>query len=179
MRTTHDAGSYRNRVDLTDLNSAVTVLCGLAIALGIVGVIVPVLPGLLLCWAGVLVWAIFADGGWGKWLVLGIVTLVAAAGTVIKYAWPGRNLKRTGVPNSSLVAGGLLGLVGFFVIPIVGLLLGFVLGVWLAERARLGDSRLAWPSTKEALKAAGLSTLIELAAGLTIAVVWAVGLAVL
>jgi hypothetical protein len=60
-----------------------------------------------------------------------------------------------------------------------GLLLGFVLGVWVAERIRLGDSRLAWPSTKQALKAAGLSTLIELAAGLTIAIVWAVGLVVL
>jgi uncharacterized protein len=165
-------------VDPNDMNSTVTLLCGLAIAAGIVGVIVPVLPGLLLCWLGVLVWAIFADGGWAKWVVFAVVTALAVAGTVVKYLWPGRNLKRSGVPNTTLLAGGVLGLVGFFVVPVVGLVLGFVLGVWLAEWARLRNTRLAWPSTKHALKAAGLSMLVELAAALAIAAAWAAGLLV-
>jgi hypothetical protein len=164
-------------VELTDTDGLITLLCGVALIVGILGVIVPVLPGLILCWAGVLAWALFADRGAGKWVVLAIATVIALGGAVVKYAWPGRNLKRTGVPNGSLVVGGLLGLVGFFVIPVVGLIVGFVLGVWLAERVRLGDSRLAWPSTKHALKAAGLAMLIELAAGLGVAFVWLVGLA--
>lgn len=163
-------------MDLTDSDGTLTVLCGLAILVGIVGVVVPVLPGLLLSWGGVLAWAVLADRGWGKWLVLGVATAVALAGTVVKYAWPGRNLKRTGVPNRSLFAGGVLGLVGFFAIPVVGLFLGFTLGIWLSERIRLGSSQRAWPSTKNALKAVGLSMLIELAAGLTIGTVWVVGL---
>jgi uncharacterized protein YqgC (DUF456 family) len=164
------------RVDLTDTNALVTFLAGAAIVVGTFGVIVPVLPGLLLCWAGVAVWAVFADGGAVKWVVLVVVTVVAAAALAIKYAWPGRNLKRSGVPNSSLFAGGLLGLVGFFVIPVVGVVIGFVLGVFLAERLRLGDWQLAWPSTKAALKAAGLAMLIELGAALSIGVVWVAGL---
>jgi uncharacterized protein YqgC (DUF456 family) len=163
-------------MDLTDTQTLVTVLCGLAIVAGIAGVVVPGLPSLPLCWAGVLIWAIFGGAGWGRWLVLAMVTVIAAGGTVIKYAWPGRQLKRTGVPNTSLLAGGALGLVGFFVIPVVGLVIGFVLGVWLAERLRLGDSRQAWPSTKHALKAAGLSMLVELAAALTITATWTIGL---
>ncbi|HEU4422638.1 MAG TPA: DUF456 domain-containing protein [Pilimelia sp.] len=162
-------------MDLSDTDTAVTILCAIAIAVGIAGVVVPMLPGLVLCWAGVLVWAIFADGGAEKWVVLAIVTLIAALGTVVKYAWPGRNLKRTGVPNMSLLAGGLLGLVGFFVIPVVGLVIGFVLGVLLAERVRLGTMALAWPSTKQAIKAAGLAMLIELGTALSIAAVWIVG----
>lgn len=162
-------------MDLSDTDTAVTILCAIAIAVGIAGVIVPMLPGLVLCWAGVLVWAIFADAGPGKWAVLAIVTLIAALGTIVKYAWPGRNLKRTGVPNMSLLAGGLLGLVGFFVIPVVGLVIGFVLGVFLAERIRLGNTALAWPSTKHAIKAAGLAMLIELGTALSIAAVWIVG----
>ncbi len=166
-------------MDLTDADATVTLLCGIAIVLGILGVIVPLLPGLLLCWAGVLVWAIFADAGWGKWAVLAIATVIAGVGTLAKYAWPGRNLKRTGVPNRTLLAGGLLGLVGFFVIPVVGLVVGFILGIWLAETARLGSARRAWPSTKGALKAAGLSMLIELAAALAIGFSWLLGLAVL
>jgi uncharacterized protein YqgC (DUF456 family) len=163
-------------VDLGDSGSTITFLCGLAIAVGIIGVIVPVLPGLLLCWGGVLAWALLTDRGWGKWVVLTLVTAIAVAGTVAKYAWPGRSLKRRGVPTTSLVFGGLLGIIGFFVIPVVGLFLGFILGVFAAERLRLGDSRLAWPSTKHALKAAGLSMLIELFAAFLIAFVWVVGL---
>lgn len=164
-------------VDLTDTNTLVTFLSGAAIVVGVLGVIVPVLPGLLLCWVGVAVWAVFSDGGPARWAVLAVATLVAVTALVVKYAWPGRNLKRSGVPNSSLLLGGALGLVGFFVIPVVGVVVGFVLGVFLAERLRLGDWQPAWPSTKAALKAAGLAMLIELGAALTIAIAWLIGLA--
>jgi hypothetical protein len=138
---------------------------------------VPVLPGLFLCYAVVVVWAVLADGGWGRWLVLALATLWLAAGTVVKYLWPGRQLKAAGVPTRSLLAGAGLGLIGFFVIPVLGLPIGFVGGVFLAELARLGDSKRAWPSTREAMKAAGLSMLIELLAGVLIAVTWAAGAA--
>jgi uncharacterized protein YqgC (DUF456 family) len=164
-------------VDLTETHTLVTFLCGLAIAAGLAGVVLPGLPALPLCWLGVLIWAIFGADGWGRWVVLAIATVLALGGTVIKFVWPGRTLKRTGVPTSSMLAGGVLGIVGFFVVPVVGLPLGFVLGIWLAERVRLGDSKLAWPSTKHAVKAAGLAILIELSAGLGIATAWMFGLA--
>ena len=166
-------------MDLSDSGSAITVVAILAVVIGLIGIIVPVLPGLILCWAGVLVWAIFGDAGGGRWVVLALATLLALGGTVIKYTLPGRNLKRAGVPNLSLFIGGVLGLVGFFVVPVVGLVLGFILGVWVAEQIRLKDGRAAWQSTKAALKATGLSMLIELAAGLLIAVTFVIGLLVL
>jgi uncharacterized protein len=80
-----------------------------------------------------------------------------------------------GVPNTALFAGGVLGLIGFFVIPVVGVLIGFVLGVYLVERVRLGAGR-AWPSTREAITAAGLAMLIEFTTSVAIAVVWIFGL---
>src|SRR5262245_60167450 len=116
-------------MELTDFHTAITVLCGFAIVVGVVGVLLPVLPGLLLCWAGVVVWAIFGGAGWGRWLVLTIVTVIALTGTAAKYAFPGQRLKQSGVPNLSLFLGGVLGIVGFFVVPVVGLPLGFVLGI--------------------------------------------------
>jgi uncharacterized protein YqgC (DUF456 family) len=84
---------------------------------------------------------------------------------------PGRRMRDAGVPGRTLVAGGLLGIVGFFVVPVVGLLLGFVLGVYLAELARIGRAR-AWPSARHALTAVGWSILIELAAALLATAVW-------
>lgn len=164
-------------MDLTDTDGLVTILCGVTIVIGVCGVIVPILPGLILCWLGVLVWAIFGDGeGAGRWVVLGLATLITLLGTTVKYLWPGRNLTRSGVPTLSLLAGGVLGIVGFFVVPVIGLVLGFVLGLWLAELARLKDAKLAWPSTRHALAAVGLALLVELAAALGVTGVWLVGL---
>jgi hypothetical protein len=67
--------------------------------------------------------------------------------------------------------------VGFFVIPVIGLFIGFVLGVYLAEYRRLGATA-AWPSTTHALKAVGLSILIELAAGVVATFIWIAGVVV-
>jgi hypothetical protein len=104
---------------------------------------------------------------------MAVATAFLAVGAVAKFLLPGRRLKAA-VPTSTLVAGALLAVVGFFVIPVVGLLVGFVAGIYAAERARLGPGR-AWPSTKAALRAVGLSILIELAAGLLAAAVWLAG----
>lgn len=161
-------------MDLSDSGTTVTVISAVVIVCGILGVVLPVLPGLLLAWIGVLFWALLADAGGARWLILGLATLVAVTGTLVKYLWPGKRLKKTGVPTLSMLAGGVLGIVGFFVIPVVGLPLGFVLGIWLAEMGRLGHDR-AWPSTKEALTAVGLAMLVEFAAALGVAVVWLFG----
>jgi uncharacterized protein YqgC (DUF456 family) len=167
---------HSNDVDMSDTELAVTVLCGAAIIVGIFGTVVPFVPGLLLSWGGVLVWAILADRGPDKWIVFGIVTVLALLGTLLKYLLPGRRMRRGGVPMPILIAGAALGIVGFFVVPIVGLFLGFVLGVFLAELVRLRDASLAWPSTWKAMKAVGMSMVIEIFAGLCILATWVGGL---
>jgi uncharacterized protein len=148
----------------------------LAIAVGVVGVIVPLLPGSLLVLAAILVWA-WDLGTATSWSVFAVATVVIALGSIVKYVVPGRRLKDNGIPNSTLFVGGALGVVGFFVIPVVGLLIGFVLGVYLAELGRVG-TRDAWPATWHALKAVGLSMLIEFTACLLAAAVWAAGVVV-
>lgn len=167
-----------HRVDISDMGLASNVLAGVLIVAGIVGVVVPGLPGLLLAWAGVLVWAILHEGGPAKWTILVLATFLALLGTVTKYLLPGRTMRQT-VATRSLVAGGLLGIVGFFVVPVVGLFLGFVLGVFLSEWVRLSSPALAWPSTVSALKAVGFSMLIELFFAFVIAAVWVFGVVII
>jgi uncharacterized protein len=153
-----------------------TTLAGLIMLIGLAGVVVPFLPGLALVWGGVLVWAVLRHDGLG-WATLGVATALLAVGTIAKYLLPGRRLRSAGVPGGTLVVGAIAGAVGFFVIPVVGALLGFVLGVYLAERMRVGGAS-AWPSTRRALAAAGWSMVIELTAGLLIVVTWLGALAV-
>jgi uncharacterized protein YqgC (DUF456 family) len=147
---------------------------GLAILVGLLGIIVPILPGGLLIFTAVLVWA-WVTGGSTAWAVFAVAAALIVAGNVVKYTVPGKRLKDAGIPSSTQWTGVALGVAGFFVIPVVGLFVGFVLGIYLAERRRLGDAA-AWPSTKAALRAVGLSIVIELTSAVLAAATWVVGL---
>ena len=145
-------------------------LLGLVILVGVVGVVLPLLPGSLLVAGAIVVWAI-EDGSATAWICTAVALALLAGGVVVKYAVPGKRLRGAGVPASTLLLGALCAVVGFFVIPVIGVFLGFVLGVYLSEVLRLG-SRRAWPATRSALAAVGLSVLIELAAAMLAASVW-------
>lgn len=151
----------------------VELLVGLVILVGLVGIVVPVLPGSILILGAVLVWTV-SDGSGTAWTVFAVATTVLVLGAIVKYVIPGRGLRSAGVPNRTIMFGGLLGIVGFFVIPVIGLVIGFVLGVYLSEVRRVGR-HLAWPSTVAAMKAVGLSIFVELVAGFLAAGAWAVG----
>jgi uncharacterized protein YqgC (DUF456 family) len=154
--------------------TGVTLVSGLLVVVGLFGIVVPVLPGTLLVLLGFLVWASERSTA-ESWTVFAVAAAVLAVGAVVKYAVPGRRLKAA-VPTSTLVVGGLLAVVGFFVIPVVGMLVGFPIGIYLAERVRVGAAG-AWPSTRAALWALAHSILIELVAALLATAVWIAGVA--
>jgi uncharacterized protein len=147
------------------------VAVGLAITIGIAGVVVPLLPGAVLVWVAIAVWAV-AVGSTTAWAVLAVATVVIAGAQVVKLLVPGRRLLEAGVPRRSIYAGLVLAGIGFFLIPVVGFFLGFPLGVYLEERRRLGRHASARDSTRQAVRAMGLSILIELFAAVLAAGVW-------
>jgi len=150
------------------------VLVALVVAVGLVGIVVPLIPGILLVFGAIVVWAVVEDNV-TAWVTLGVVAAVLAASTLIKYLWPVRRMRAADVGTLTLVAGAVLGIIGFFVIPVLGLVIGFVLGVYLAELARRHDQRVAWTSTKHALKGVALSVGVELAGALLATVAWVAG----
>jgi uncharacterized protein YqgC (DUF456 family) len=153
------------------VNSVATLLVGVAIFVGILGIVIPVLPGAILSLAAILVWALELQSPTG-WTVLAAAVVLIGASQVVKYIVPERRLRESGVPRRSMFVGVLLGIVGFFVIPVVGMFVGFPVGVYLSERQRLGGHDAAWISTKHALRATGLSILIEFIGTSLAAAVW-------
>jgi len=150
---------------------AINVLVGIALIVGVIGTVLPIVPGAFLCAGAVVVWA-FSMGAMSAWAVACFAVGLVLIGTVLKYWLPGRQLRASGVPWWVLALAGLLGIIGFFVIPIVGLFVGFILGVYLGELMRLRDRREAWPTTVAALKAVGFSMLIDLTAAMLASVAW-------
>ncbi|MGO1561542.1 hypothetical protein CZ771_09080 [Actinomycetales bacterium JB111] len=134
----------------------------LAIAVGLAGVVSQIFPGGSIVAAAVAIWGWYQGGtlGWTVALVA-IVSMVVAM--VLKYVLTARYLERGGVKSSTLTIAALAGVVGFFVVPVIGMFLFFIGAVFLVELARSRTVARAWPATKRALKAAGLTILIELA----------------
>ncbi|WP_425954953.1 DUF456 domain-containing protein [Xylanimonas sp. McL0601] len=150
------------------------VLVGLAILVGLGGIVVQVLPGNVLVLGAIGVWAWATGGGaWWMFTAAAVVIVVAELG---QWLLAGRHLRRADVPWSTLVWGGAAGVVGFFVVPVVGLVLFFVGAVFLAELLRRRDAAAAWRASVAALQATGITILVQLAGGLLATAIWLVGL---
>lgn len=138
-----------------------TVLAAIAYLVAIAGLIVPVLPGTALIVIATLIWAIVI-GGPAAWFTFGIVLLFSIIGMATSYILTGTRLKGAAVPNWPIVVAVIAAVVGFFVIPVLGLPIGFMLGLYGSELYRQKDARKALDTSIIALKALGLGLLIEL-----------------
>jgi uncharacterized protein YqgC (DUF456 family) len=148
------------------------VAVALVMALGVVGTVVPLVPGLGLIWAAGLVYGLLDGFGVVGAMAFTVMTLLVAGGTVAKYVLPSRGGAGRGASRTTLLAGAGCGLIGFFVLPVLGLPLGAVLGVLLAERQRTQDWSAAWYRTRGVIVGFGIGALVEFAAALAMVLVW-------
>jgi uncharacterized protein YqgC (DUF456 family) len=148
------------------LNSIVLVLTGIIMLVGLIGIVLPVIPGTVLIFVAALLYALverFQAVGWPTLLVLGLLTILATSADI----WASSiGAKVGGASGWSVVVGLLAGLAGFVVFSLPGAIIGAILGVLITEIIRVGD----W---QQALKAGSgwivgwiLSTVFQLIIGL-------------
>ena len=155
-----------------------TLLVGLVMLVGLVGVVVPLLPGTALVLAAGIAWAVLVvEQGTARWVVVAVMAALLLAGTALKYALPGRHLAGR-LPRRTLLLGAVGAGVGLVLLPPLGLLLGGVVGVYVAEVQRSRDQGQAWRGTLQVLRAVGIGMLAELTAGVLMVGTWLVGLVV-
>ena len=151
----------------------VVALVAVAMAVGIAGTVVPLVPGLGLVAAAALAYGI-VEGFGGVGVAFGVIVALLVAGTAAGIVLPKRAAGGAGASRTSLVVGAVGAVIGFFAVPLVGLPLGGAVGIFVGELARSGDRSVAWRSTKATLKGFGIATLVQLGAGLGMAAVWVV-----
>lgn len=156
--------------------SPLEAVLAIVMLVGLVGVVVPVFPGLVLVAGAGLVWAL-QRGGVTAWVVFAVMALVGVAGITLASVLPARRAAAGGAPGWVVAAGAAGLVVGFFLIPVVGALIGFPVGVFLAELVRQRHLGSAWRATWEALKGVGLGIALQLAAGVVMIAVWALAVA--
>lgn len=144
---------------------------------GLVGTILPVLPSIELIWLatlayGVVAWlATGAWGTWGPWL-LALETVILLIGEVAIWWLGNMTARQTGASWPAILLSIVLGIVGMFIIPIVGALIGAMLGVFLVEWYRRRNWREALKATTGVLWGTGLSAGAQIVIGLVMIAVW-------
>lgn len=149
-------------MDTTTLEAVTTGAAALLLVVGVLGTIIPILPGSLLTIGTLLVWA-WVLGSTASWTAGLIGIALAVVGMSASAILTGRKMRREQIPRGPVIIGVVVGVVGMFIVPVVGLFLGFALGLLLAEYARRKDLSAAWRSSVEAMKSMGFGMLIECA----------------
>ncbi|MGW0391460.1 DUF456 domain-containing protein [Streptomyces sp. NPDC003042] len=147
-------------------------LVGLVLLFGVLGVLVPGVPGTWLVWAGLLWWAL-RERSSEAWALLVAATALLLVVQVVKWLLPPRRLRGVvGVSARTAVYAGAGAVLGFVLVPVLGAVPGFVGGIYLCERRRLGTHGEASASVRTVMRAVGTSVLVELFACLLVTGAW-------
>lgn len=164
-------------VDSLTVQIIVTVLAGLAYIVGLTGIVVPVLPGTITLVVATLIWAIVV-GGWPAWVAFGLVLVFGAIGMTTSYVLTGKRLHAAEVPMWPIYIAIASGIVGIFVIPFLGLPIGFLLGLYITEAIRQQDWKKGFTSAWIAMKALGVGILIEFSLAMLSTITFAIAVVV-
>ncbi len=152
------------------------VTTAIAIAVAMVGAVIPAFPGLIVAWAAMLIFGLIVGFDSTGIVIMSVVSLLVVGSYILTLRIPQRQVEKRGASRLSTVLGGVGAIVGFFVIPVVGFIVGGVVGVFGAEFYRTRERAQAWDSTKGVLIGFGLSALTQLGIGVIIAFLFAVWL---
>ncbi|MET9390589.1 DUF456 domain-containing protein [Streptomyces sp. NPDC006624] len=146
-------------------------LVGLVILLGLCGVLLPAVPGSWLVWAAVLWWALKDPQPVAWWVLVGATVLLLVS-QAVRWALPPRRLRADGTNHRMLFYAGAASTAGFVLLPVLGAIPGFLAGIYLFERHRLGRRAGAAAAVRTVMRSGGSSVLAELFTCQLIAAAW-------
>jgi len=119
---------------------------------GLLGLIVPIFPGLTIMWLGTLLYALIQNSagnmtGW-DWFLFGLITLLMIVGNIADTLIIARKMRDKYIPWSSILFAFAASIIAsIFFTPLIGLVAAPV-GLFLAESRRLKNRDAAVDSTK-------------------------------
>jgi uncharacterized protein YqgC (DUF456 family) len=121
----------------------VSVLVGVVMLVGLVGVLIPVLPDVLLIWGAALGYGLVMGlEGQGVWF-FGAITLLGVAALASDVWVSGISAKKSGASIWAVLTGFTVGAAGFFLLGPIGAVIGLLLGIFLFQLIRLREVREA------------------------------------
>ncbi len=154
------------------MEGLLTVVAGVLMLVGLLGIFLPFVPDVLLIWGASLGYGLFV--GWGEsgpWL-FGLITLLGLLAAAAEAWVSGAGAYKAGASPWSILAGLVGGAAGFFLLPPLGMVIGLLAGTFLAEYLRRKDARQAARAMVGMGLGYGVSFVVKLVFGLAMIGAW-------
>lgn len=149
-----------------------TVVVAAVMIVGLAGTLVPLLPGLVLIWAGALLYGLLVGFGPGGIVVIALLSALVGVSIIKSVLLPRRMAEGHDVSRWSQLAALVGAVLGLVFIPLVGIVVGALVGLFVAELANHRDPGVAVKATIAVAKGFGLSALIDVALAMVMIAVW-------
>lgn len=143
---------------------------------GLVGLLVPIFPGLTVMWLATLVYALVQATNQKMatidWVLFALITFLMLVGNIVDNIIIAKHVHDKQVPWASILLGFLAGFIAsLFFTPLVGIIAS-PFGLFGAEYLRLKDRHSAFESTRAWMTGWGLSILARVAIGVFMVGMW-------
>lgn len=158
------------------LYALLDILTLFALLIGLLGLIIPIFPGLTIMWLATLVYALIQNAagnmtGW-DWFLFGLITVLMLAGNIADNLIIARKMRDKYIPWSSILfAFAASILASLFFTPLIGIVAAPV-GLFLAESRRLKNQEAAIDSTKTYMIGWGWAFAARFTIGLVMIGLW-------
>ena len=139
---------------------------------GLVGTLIPIIPGVLLMWLTVFLYA-WVDGftavSTPSFILISLIALVTGTADLWLTLF---GAKKGGANVKSMLIGTLGAIAGSFIFPLVGTIAGYIVGLLLGEYWQHGDWQLATKAGLGGLVGWGVATVIQFVGGTFILIIF-------
>jgi uncharacterized protein YqgC (DUF456 family) len=116
--------------------------------IGLFGLILPIFPGLVVIWLAALGYGFVAGFGFPGWILFAMITVLMVIGSLVDNVLMAQQAHESGASWISVLFAILFGVLGNFVVPVLGGLVGALLALFLAEYIRRKNWRDAMTATR-------------------------------
>jgi uncharacterized protein YqgC (DUF456 family) len=156
------------------INASIFAITLFFMLIGLVGLIIPIFPGLLIMWLAALGYGLISGFDTVGVILFCLITLLTILGTVIDNIMMAGGGRKGGAGWWSIGFGMIAGVIGTLLLPPVGGLIAAPGVILLSEYRRVRDWRKAWIATRSLAIGWGLSYFVRLAIGIFILIWWLV-----
>jgi uncharacterized protein len=153
-------------------NLLVLLLVQAGILVGLVGLFIPVFPGLLVVWGSILVYGLINGFGWIGGILFFIISLIGLAASLADNVFMAGGARSGGASWSSILVAMVAAIIGTIVMPPFGGFLFAPLAVLLLEYLRRRNWRQAREAVVGMAKGYGLAFFLRLMGGFLMMILW-------
>lgn len=154
------------------LNISIFGLTQLIMLVGLLGLVVPVFPGIVIMWLAALGYGVITGFSGLGIAIFVVLTILMIAGTTIDNVMMGAGARKGGASWLSIGVALIAGVVGTLLWPPIGGIIAAPLSVLLVETLRTKDLGKSWLALRGLAAGWGLSFIVRFGIGLLMMALW-------